>query len=166
MRVRDEIDFDPRTFTYANIGRSRHDGIELDASLFDSAPVAVSVNYAWSHTRPDHANTQLKNIPRHLFRPEVTLNLPAAATVHLRYTSTAGRFADDDNQTALRRRSTIDLRAAKRLSRVRVLVDVFNLGNARYEEVGFVLPDVRGGLTPFFYPAPGISATAGIELTF
>lgn len=162
MRVRDEIDFDPRTFTYANIGRSRHDGVELDVSMFPNSPLAVGVNYAWTRTVPEGSNTQLKNIPRHLIRPGITVTLPGSSTVHARYTATAGAFTDDDNRVPLRNRSTLDVRAAKRFSRLRVHVDLLNVANAQYEEVGFVLPDFLGGLTPFFYPAPGFSATVGM----
>lgn len=165
MRVRDEIDFDPRTFTYANIGRSAHDGVETELSAFQGVPVAIDVNYSWTRAIPDGRVNQLKNIPRHVFRPGITLSLPAGVTVYAGYVRTAGAFADDDNRVRLDDRSTADIRIAKRVSRLRLLFDLLNVGDDRYEEVGYVLPDFRGVVVPYFYPAPGFSATAGVEIT-
>jgi outer membrane receptor protein involved in Fe transport len=165
MRVLDEIDFDPRTFTYANIGRSAHDGVEAEVSAFQGEPIAFDMDYTWSRAVPDGSGRQLKNIPRHVLRSGVTLSLPAATTVHAAYIHTSGAFADDDNRVALDGRSTLDVRIAKRVSRFRLLLDLHNIGADRYEEVGYVLTDFRGGAVPYFYPAPGFSVAAGVEIT-
>jgi outer membrane cobalamin receptor len=53
MNVRDEIDFDPATFTYANIGRSTHEGAELDFALFRDSAVSFGGDYAWTRVAPD-----------------------------------------------------------------------------------------------------------------
>jgi outer membrane cobalamin receptor len=166
MRVRDEIDFDPRTFTYANIGRSAHDGIEAEVSAFQGGHIAVDANYTWTPAIPGGSTNQLKNIARHVLRPGITLLLPASATLYAGYTRTSGAFADDDNRISLGGRSTIDVRIAKRISRLRLLVDLLNVGNDRYEEVGYVLPDFRGAVVLYLYPAPGFSIQAGVEIVF
>jgi outer membrane receptor protein involved in Fe transport len=164
MRVRDEIDFDPRTFTYANIGRSAHDGVEAEMSAFQGRPLAIDVNYTWTRAIPEGSANQLKNIPRHVLRPGITLLLPSSTTVYAGYTRTSGAFADDDNRVSLDGRSTIDVRIAKRVSRLRLRLDLMNVGADRYEEVGYVLPDFRGGVAPYFYPAPGFSTAAGVDI--
>src|SRR6266568_2514146 len=66
MHVRDEIDLDLRTFSYRNIGASRHRGVEAMCEL-TSARVRPFVTYAWTHVE-DEANPgqQLKNIPEHV----------------------------------------------------------------------------------------------------
>jgi outer membrane receptor protein involved in Fe transport len=169
MKVRDEIDFHPETFTYANIGRSIHRGVELDAALFHGSTVAISANYAWTRVAADEEGAdahQLKNIPRHVFRPDITLTLPRQVTIHALYTRTAGAFADDENSVPLGARSTIDLRVAKRFSRLTARLDLLNITRDRYEEVGFILQDFTGGSVPFYYPAPGFAVRAGLELTF
>jgi outer membrane receptor protein involved in Fe transport len=109
---------------------------------------------------------QLKNIPRHLFRPDVSITLPRNTTVHARYTRTAGAYADDENLVPLGGRSTIDVRVAKRFSRMTARLDLLNLTDDRYEEAGFVLADFQGGFVPFYYPAPGFTVRAGLEFTF
>jgi len=169
MKVRDEIDFDPATFTYANIGRSTHDGVEVDVELFRASAIRLSANYGWTRVFSDAAGParrQLKNIPRHLVRPDVTIMLPRGLTINARYTHSAGAYADDDNQVPLGGRSTIDARVAKRFAKLVARLDVLNLNDDRYEEVGYVLPDFRGGRVPFFYPAPGTAIRAGLEVNF
>lgn len=169
MRVKNEIDFDPATFTYANIRRSTHTGAEVDATLFPRSRVAAAFNYAWTRVSPDDpasSGRQLKNIPRHLFRPELTVTLPRDAMIHVRYTRAAGAFADDHNMFPLRDRSTLDVRLAKRLRRFTARLDLLNVTNDRYEEVGFTLADFGGGVVPFFYPAQGFSIRAGLEFAF
>jgi outer membrane receptor protein involved in Fe transport len=169
MNVRDEIDFDPATFQYGNIGQSRHEGLEVDAALFQGSRLAVSANYAWTRVIPGlHGEGlgQLKNIPRHLFRPDITVTLPRRTTVHARYTRTGGAYADDENLVPLGGRSTIDVRVRKLWSRLAARLDLLNITNDRYEEVGFVLADFRGGAVPYYHPAPGFAMRAGLELAF
>lgn len=168
MRMTDEIDFDPATFTYANIGRSTHSGAEIDTALLVKADVSAGLSYAFTRVAPDSAagSEQLKNIPRHIFRPHITFNLPYDTSLHARYVRTAGAFADDANRVPLRDRSTLDMRIAKSFSTATARIDLINLTNDRYEEVGYVLSDFRGGMVPFLYPAPGFSFRAGMELRF
>jgi outer membrane receptor protein involved in Fe transport len=169
MKVRDEIDFDPATFTYANIRRSLHEGFEVDAALFHGSAVTLSANYAWTRVVLDPAGAdagQLKNIPRHVLRPDITIALPRNTTIHARYTQTAGAYSDDENRVPLGNRSTIDVRLAKRFSRMTARLDLLNLTNDQYEEAGVVLADFFGGSVPHFYPAPRRAFRFGIEMTF
>jgi outer membrane receptor protein involved in Fe transport len=79
MPVRNEIDFDARTFSYANIGRSLHRGLELSASGRASF-VRPSVSYSWSRVTPDEDTHQLKNVPQHTLSAAATLVLPRTWT--------------------------------------------------------------------------------------
>lgn len=169
MKVRDEIDFHPATFTYANIGRSTHQGVELDASILHGSTVAIGANYAWTRVVADEGvgdARQLKNIPRHVLRPDITVTLPSMVTVHALYTLTAGAYADDESRVPLGGRSTIDLRIARRFSRLTTRLDLLNITGDRYEEAGFILQDFQGASVPFYYPAPGFAVRAGLEFTF
>ena len=168
LKVRDEIDFDPASFTYANIGQSTHEGLELDVALFRGSPVSVGANYAWTRVAPDPADagTQLKNIPRHLLRPNVTVRLAKDIVVYTAYTRTAGAYADDANTFRLRDRSTVDMRITKRIQRLTARVDLLNMTNDQYEEVGYVLSDFRGALAPYYYPGPGFAARGGVDVSF
>ena len=66
MNVDDEIDFDVNTFSYANIGRSRHVGFELEAESRRWKRVRPSLSYALSRVVELPGDLQLKNVPRHL----------------------------------------------------------------------------------------------------
>lgn len=167
MKMTDEIDFDPATFTYANIGRSTHSGAEIDTSVLAGSRLSAGLNYTWTRVTPGGgAAYQLKNIPRHLVRPHATFTLPYDTFVHARYVHTSGAFADDSNDFRLRDRSTLDVRVSKKWSKTTMKIDLFNLTGDRYDEIGYVLADFRGNAVPFFYPAPEFRAIAGVEFTF
>ena len=169
MQVKDEIDFDPATFSYGNIGRSRHDGVELDVRAFRGARLSAGATYASSRVYPAERAArvrQLKNIPRHLFRSDATLRLPFRTTVFAQYTRTAGAYADDDNTVPLAGRSTIDMRISKSMSRWTLRVDALNVTNHRYEEIGFLLRDFRGRPAAYFYPAAPFSFRIGADVSF
>ena len=66
MRVHDEIDLDLRTFSYRNIGASRHHGVEASGEL-TLARVRPFATYAWTHVEDEeNPGQQLKNIPEHV----------------------------------------------------------------------------------------------------
>ena len=169
MQVRDEIDFDPLTFTYGNIGRTLHTGIEAEVRWRRFSGVSPSLVYAWTRVEPtadEQPGKQLKNIPQHLWKPSLMLNLPRGIEATVAYTRSGGRFLDDQNGFRLNDISSFDVRLAKRFHRVLTTVDMFNLSGDRYEELGFVLTDFRGRLAPFYFPGPGFAARAGLELRF
>jgi hypothetical protein len=58
----------------------------------------------------------------------------------------------------------VDMRASKRWRGHRVIVDLLNVTNERYSEVGYVLPDFDGGSVPYEFPAVGRAFRVGIEV--
>jgi outer membrane receptor protein involved in Fe transport len=165
MTVEDEIDFDVRTFSYANIGRSRHTGIEVDAEG-RWRRVRPSISYGLSRVVDAGGERQLKNVPRHAVRVAAHFDLPRAVTTYVGYHRTAGAFLDDDNVFSIDGRSALDLRIRRPFGRHAVFLDVLNLTNDRYEEYGFTLADFRGGTVPYAYPGAGRAARAGVTLSF
>ncbi len=144
MRVRDEIDFDVRTFRYANIARSEHRGVEL---AFDPAARFIPrLAYAWTRVR-GKSDAQLKNIPEHT--ATVMLPLP---NVTLLYTVNSGRFFDDDETIAAPDHHALSIRAHRSFGRARVALDVLNATDARNAALGYALTDVTGGLSAYAYP--------------
>lgn len=144
LRVRDEIDFDARTFRYANIARSEHRGVEL---AFDPAARYVPrLAYAWTRVRGE-SDAQLKNIPEHT--ATVLLPLP---NVTLLYAFNSGRFFDDEETIAAPDHHALSIRAHRSFGRARVALDVLNATNARNAALGYALPDVTGGLSAYAYP--------------
>ena len=67
VRVRDEIDFDLATFSYANIGRSRHEGIQLGVWQTLGQSFGLTANGAWMPTTitgGDNDDKQINAVPR------------------------------------------------------------------------------------------------------
>jgi vitamin B12 transporter len=166
MSLEDEIDFDLRTFRYANIGESRHVGVELEAEGRWSERIRPSVSYVLSRVGDTVSDLQLKNIPRHRLTLGVGAELPGAVGLLARYTRATGGYLDDENAYALVGPSTIDLRARRAFGPHLLFVDALNLGDDVYEEQGFTLTDFRGNPVPYVYPGAPRALRVGFTVTF
>ena len=164
--VDDEIDFDPATFRYANIGSTLHTGIEVDASFFRSAQLSPRLVYALTRVTPEDGENQLKNIPRHLVRAGARAALPFAVDADVLTSWIGERFLDDSNEIPLDDAVVVDLRLRRRFGKVAAHLDLLNLTDQRYHEVGLILPDFEGGVVPYVLPAAGFSIRAGVEWRF
>lgn len=161
MRVRDEIDLDLRTFSYRNIGASRHHGVEASGEL-TFARVRPFATYAWTRVE-DEANPgqQLKNIPEHVAQVGLTTTLPARVDASVVWRWMHGRWLDDDGLFPMPDVSRIDLRLRRRLGPASVQLDVLNATNVHYNELGFVLFG-----TAFEYPSAGRALRASASWRF
>jgi outer membrane receptor protein involved in Fe transport len=169
MDVDDEIDFDVATFRYGNILRSRHTGVEVGGRFFRSSRVSPAFSYSWSRVRSrlgEVGHGQLKNVPEHLFRPSLSLNLGTLGRLELRYTLMASRYLDDANTIPLADASLLDLRLERRQGGLRAFLDLLNIANNRAPLYGFTLSDFAGAQLPYFYPSIGFAARAGVEFRF
>ena len=167
--VDDEIDFDPASLRYLNIGDSLHEGVEASARIRLGRPLWASVSYAWTRAEPrqgEHRGRQLKNIPEHMARAALEAALPGAVRASLSWSLMAGRYLDDANAFPLDDASTIDLRLERDAGEWTVRLDVLNLADAEFPQLGFLLPGFDGRAALYEYPAPGRSARAGLELRF
>jgi outer membrane cobalamin receptor len=166
MAVADEIDFDLRTFSYANIGRSRHAGLELDAEGRLWHGVQPSISYVFSRVVTSGDNRQLKNVPRHLLSVATSLQFPRAVSAYVRYHHTWAAFLDDENRYALDGPSTLDFRLSRPIGRHTIFLDGLNVTGNRYEEYGFTLSDFRGQSVPYVYPGAPRAVRGGLTLSF
>jgi outer membrane receptor protein involved in Fe transport len=167
--VADEIDFDPATFGYRNIGRSSHYGVEASLRMRDGAAFAPHAAYAWTRVEAgdeDRRGRQLKNIPEHRLRAGLTARLPAGVRADLRVAWSAGRWLDDSNAFALADERVVDVRIWRAFGRLRARLDALNLTDRQWEPLGVTVPDFTGGVSPHYWPAPGRAVRAGLEWTF
>jgi hypothetical protein len=142
--VDNEIDFDVSTFRYANIGRSRHRGIEALVTPID----ALRVAYAWTRVEAregENRGNQLKNIAEHVLRVDGSWRMVHVGVEHAR-----GRFLDDAEQFPLDDSTVVDLRLTHGLGRFVVSGEVRNLLDDEYSPLGLLLAG-----TPYYYPAAG-----------
>lgn len=167
MTVTDEIDFDPQTFTYHNLGSSLHRGIEASAAFARESRISPSFTYAW--TRVADTTTpglQLKNIPEHVAQFLLHARISATTRADIIYRWTDGMSLDDAGKFAEPDISRLDLRFAHDLGKLRLQADLLNALNAHYNELGFVLLDFKGRPTAFGFPAPGRTLRLGASWVF
>ena len=172
MNVRDEIDFDPQTFSYRNIGRSVHRGIEASIAVAKNATISPRVTYAWTRVADSATpGLQLKNIPDHTAQLLLHCRVSAktAADVAYRWRDSLG--LDDAGLFHAPSVSRVDLRVAHevrglRLHALRLHVDILNILDAHYNELGYVLQDFSGQPVALEYPAPGRAWRVGATWTF
>jgi iron complex outermembrane receptor protein len=153
INVEDEIDFDLRTFRYANIGRSRHRGLETMVVVYPTPSLAARLTYAWTRVRQEEF--QLKNIAEHVAR--LGIDFRSGVDVHLEIERSASRFLDDENRFPLDDATVVDLRLARTFGVFTAAIDGRNLLDRHYAPLGYALGD-----TPLYYPAEGRSVACTI----
>jgi outer membrane cobalamin receptor len=160
MHVRDEIDLDLRTFSYRNIGASRHKGLEASGDLAFGR-VRPFATYAWTRVEDEaNAGQQLKNIPEHVAQLGLTTTIATVDTsVVGRWMH--GRWLDDDGLYPMPDVTRLDLRFGRHFGPAAVRLDVLNATNVHYNELGFVLFG-----TAFQYPAAGRAVRASASWRF
>lgn len=158
MSVENEIDFDPATFRYANIGRSRHEGIESSWRRELGRAGEVRASYARSQVEAEgpEPSGQLKNIPRDVARVGWNVRLPGAVSLDLRQSYLAGRWADDAHRHRLDDVLRTDLRLTRDVGGFRLRVDLLNLFDEDALELAYLLPNstLDGETLHGFAPAP------------
>jgi iron complex outermembrane receptor protein len=168
LDVENEIDFDPATFRYANIGRSRHEGIEASGRWDAGRYGQLRATYARSlaEARSAEPTGQLKNIPRDVVRL-VWSGRIAGCELSARQTWQMGRYADDREQVPLDDVKRTDLRLARDFGSIRLRVDVLNAFDDDALELGYLLPTLDGSpdVLHGFAPAPR-AFRVGIEKTW
>ena len=167
MNVTDEIDFDPQTLSYSNIGNSIHRGVEASAAFAKTAWLSPRVTYAWTRVADREApERQLKNIPEHVAQLLLHARLPRETSVDLAYRWTHGMTLDDAGSFPVPDISRVDLRIARDFARLRLSLDVLNALDAEYNEAGYILFDFTGQPSAIEFPAPGRMIRAGATLKF
>jgi outer membrane cobalamin receptor len=166
LNVTDEIDFDPQTFSYRNIGNSLHRGAEASATLAKTSRVSAQISYAWTHVADaDAPSQQLKNIPEHAAQLLMHARIGAATTAGAIVRWRGALALDDGGTFSTPAVTRVDVRITHDFGSLRLQGDLLNAGNARTNELGYVLRDFRGRAVPLQYPAPGRAVRFGLTWT-
>ena len=115
IAVEDEIDFDPATFQYVNIGSSLHRGLELGGDLWRGQRGGIGAGWEWSEVfarEGENAGRQLKNVPEHTLRLHADAKLSGSVEAGLVARHLAGRHLDDAHRFSLGDVTLVDMRFA------------------------------------------------------
>lgn len=167
MEVDDEIDFDVRTFRYLNIGRSRHQGVEVEVSGSESRRLVPRASWAWTRAEPldgPDRGRQLKNVPEHQGTLGLSAKVGGGFTADLSWTVLAGRFLDDANAVPLDDVLRLDLRLRQDFGTWSPFLDLLNATGHEHSAYGFLLTDLAGAPAAFEVPEPGFGARLGVTL--
>ncbi len=152
--MRDEIDFDLQLLSYRNLGKSRHRGVEADATLYAGAATLRGA-YAYQETTLRFGQFDgnfVKAIPRDIV--SAGLDLPIGPVIGSATLKSARRiFLDDANTQRLPSYTTVDVRVGYDLGRATISGEIFNVLNASFSTTGF--PDPGGSDAVFVYPFTG-----------
>ena len=163
MNVSDEIDFDPMTFTYSNIGSSRHSGVEASADLRATPFVQPLFTYALTRVvSTENPDQQLKNIPEHIAQLILRATLPYSIGASLGYRREQTRFADDEGRFRLPDVDTVNAKLDRDFGHLRVELEARNLFDAKYSYVASILNDFRGRPNVLEFPATGRSVRVAV----
>ncbi|HVS02781.1 MAG TPA: TonB-dependent receptor [Thermoanaerobaculia bacterium] len=161
IAVEDEIDFDPATFRYVNIGSSLHRGVEAEGELLRGRRGSLRAAWEFSEVAPREgpdAGRQLKNVPRHAARVVAHVPLPAGIEAGLVAQRVAGRYLDDAHRFPMPDATTVDLRLRRASGPWEVRLDLLNLLDEEVLVVGYALPDLTGDPVPYGYPGHPFAA--------
>jgi vitamin B12 transporter len=161
--VKDEIDFDLGTFSYANIGKSRHTGVLAATRWPLPSGFALVASGTVSPTTirgGDLDGNQINAVPKGsaIGRLEWTALPWAGLDAGVRWV--AKQFLDKENEHPLGEYAAVDLGASLKVSRARLNLRVLNLLDREYSDTGFIGPFGEERLVP----AAGRSVVAALSL--
>ena len=143
MHMNDEIDFDLGRLTYANIGRSRHQGIESELKLYPSSHINGFLNYTYTeatYTSGENQGNQINTIPFHVVNVGFLLKSNWGGGASVLVNSVKDQYLDGENIHPLANYTTVDLRLSYEREPVHLSVDVKNVLDREYSSFGYVDP--------------------------
>ena len=172
MDMKDEIDFDLQQFKYVNIGKSRHQGIEMGLRLQWLRGINTFINYANQAATLQYGESKgkyLKAVPRHVINGGLTATLSSGFAAGLTVRSHKEIYLDDQNTIMLPDYTVADLKFSYVLQinpvSSRLFIEILNVFDKEYSTTGF--PDPAG--TPelvYYYPAAKRNFRAGLMVEF
>ena len=156
-KTRNQIDFDFFTLQYANVARSRAEGLETSLLLKPVENLTFQANYSWIDTKDLDTGEPLRRRPHHSANMSVDYSWPfglqTGATITHIGASTDINF-DTFETVKLQSYLLVDLRASLPITKsVELYGRIENLFDDRYE-------------TAFRYGQPGRAAYAGVRLSY
>ncbi len=169
-QIKNEIFFNPATFTNENHPETLHRGVELGTKAELGNYLTLLGNYTYEKAtfkkEPFKANT-IPAVPRHKANVGIRVHDLMPGIVFSTYYNYVGSsFLISDQANRLEKNHdyfTIDARVSYKGKRVNGFFGIDNLTNTKYSQYAVA---GGGGTTRNFYPAPERNWVAGVEISF
>ncbi len=166
MQVDDEIL--PETIenvtVYRNVAKASHTGVEMSLRARAARSLTVEGTYAYSRFILDEfgsfSGNRLPGIPAHMGTVRATYISAAGWDAAANLVFAGDTYVNDANSDTAPGYGVLSAHAGYRLTGVRLFLRLDNLNDARYTN----RPQVNDNGGFYFYPAPGRSAAAGVEV--
>ena len=159
MDLDDEIDFDLRTFRFANILESRHDGLEIAVTAHLPPRLTLTHSSTWmdvSFRSGEEEGNRLKNLPAAAMTNTALLRFGSGGQASVSHHFAGSVYLDDSNATELPGGSTFDAAVQWNFGAARLQLAATNLADANISRVGFLLFDsATSSQVRYVYPSAG-----------
>ena len=160
----DEIDFDFATFSYQNVQKSRHRGIESAVRFYWMHRLTAFMNYTWTSVTFNsglNAGNYLQGIPRNVAACGLTYEHRIGFKASLMWNFMSNIYLDDENNAKLPQVNTAGVRISQKLRPALIFLDIGNVLDKKYSSNGYMLNQ-----TAFLYPGGGRVFHGGIKIDF
>jgi iron complex outermembrane receptor protein len=146
------------------VARAVHAGVEASVRASARPWLVLDATYAWSRFILDELGTfsgnRLPGIPPHAGTVRATFSGARGWDGYVALVAASGTFVSDANTESADAYGVLSAGAGHRIGRVRLFVRGENLGDVRYTN-RVQVNDASGF---YYYPAPGRSGQAGVEI--
>ncbi len=164
--IRNEIDFDNATFSYANISKSRHVGMELSVSktFWNNLATQGSLAYNSSTFRDgDFTGNQINGVPQFSYSAGLTYTVHNNGYVGIRGTGITKQYVDQENQHRLDDYVNFQLFTSYTVSPLTFTLQVDNIFDTQYNYDGYFDP-MAGQI--MYIPAPTRKISVSVVSAF
>jgi len=169
MQLKNEIFFNPFTFTNENYKKTRHRGLELSLELKTNKKISFLANYTYTQAlfqEGEFKHNTLPLVPRNKASVNLKITPLANLNFNLALNYVGERYFISDLRNAQERMPdyfTLDLSSAYSLGKAKIYFSINNICDKKYAEFGAL--SVFTGQKAF-YPSAGRNFQAGISWEF
>jgi len=166
--LRNEIFFNPLTYSNENLSKTRRQGIEVGAKARPFSWLTLWANYGYIRPliRGDQfSGNEIPGVPRHKGSVGTDIDLGRGFLLNARTNVFGSRIFISDFPNNVERLDgyyTFDMKLSYAWKGLKAFVGVNNITNQKYAEYGVI----NAAGAEFFYPSPGRNFIGGVSYTF
>ncbi len=166
--LRNEIFFNPLTFSNENLPKTRRQGVEVGVKARPLSWLTVWANYGYIRPfiRGDQfSGNEIPGVPRHKGSVGTDVELGRGFLLNARANVFGSRIFISDFASKVERLDgyyTFDMKLSYAWKGLKAFVGINNITNQKYAEFGVV----NAAGAQFFYPSPGRNFIGGVSYTF